>query len=129
MFQHLVSLLVYCKKYGELFGFHLMKYVESSRTVHELLTTRWAKTPREVIYDNSCNTFKFVHHRDPHFYKDTVFFIVKLHVKGHVKCSPAFSRYMYSWLARFNSQVCDVGLLVVVIVVSVYIVFLTLCVW
>ena len=100
-------ILVFCKKHGNLVGFHLLKFAESARSVHELLFTRWNHAPEWVIYDNGCNAYKFMLAREPDFYRNTSFCIDRLHVAGHTACSPAFSPYLYRLLIGQNTEITE----------------------
>jgi hypothetical protein len=99
--------MVHCLEHGKLLGFHLMKYAESARTVHELLYTRWDVPPHLVIYDNGCNLSKFVLAREPQYYQDVIMVIDRLHKKGHTACSEAFDSDAYPWLRSANTQLAE----------------------
>lgn len=42
--------LAYCVEHGKLIGYHAMKYSESTRTVHDLLFSRFPEAPAILVY-------------------------------------------------------------------------------
>jgi hypothetical protein len=100
-------MMVYCLEHGNLIGFHLMKFSESTRTVHEFLFSRWKEAPALVIYDNGCNFHSFALRREPHFYKYCRVLIDRMHKTGHVACSWAYDMNLFPALRGANSQICE----------------------
>ena len=42
--------LAYCVEHGQLLGYHALKYAESTRTVHDLLFSRFPEAPAILVY-------------------------------------------------------------------------------
>lgn len=100
-------LLVFCLDHQKCIGFMLLQNKESPRTVMELLFSRWAVCPKEVHYDNGCNTHTFCMYREPYFFRDCRFFIDKFHVASHSECSPTYDPRYMSQFAGVNTQLME----------------------
>ena len=45
--------LVFCNEHGLLLGYHVLKYSEGERTVHNLFYSRWKECVPIIFYDNA----------------------------------------------------------------------------
>ena len=62
---------------------------------------------RVFIYDNNCNTHKYLMRRYPWRCRRWTFVIDRVHFKNHKNCSSAYNMDSYKWLDGINSQVCE----------------------
>ena len=99
--------LVFCDEHDELIGFHLLKYYESTRTVHDLILSRFEGAPSIVIYDHACDLHKYSMQREPKFFAETQFVVDKLHYGGHEDCSSAYDPYKYKELDDVNTTIYE----------------------
>jgi len=67
--------------HGVIFGFELMRHVETPQTPFELIYSRFEKAPRIFVYDNSCSLLAYAMKREPLFFAGTSFFVDRLHWK------------------------------------------------
>ncbi len=77
--------IMHCLKCSSCLGFHKMDEHESPKTLFEVLYTRWARPPRVVVYDNSCNAQVYFLNREPAWAQNILFLVDKMHMYGH-KC-------------------------------------------
>ncbi|KAI9141021.1 hypothetical protein BKA69DRAFT_1028929 [Paraphysoderma sedebokerense] len=59
-------------KHNQCLGFALTKHGESSRTLFDLIYTRWPAAPKVICYDDGCDFIKYALSREPHFFKNTL---------------------------------------------------------
>jgi hypothetical protein len=62
-----------------------------------------------IIYDNACKLHAYCLNREPGYFKNTQFFVDKLHWKNHTGCSPGYNLNLYSWGDSINSQAVEQG--------------------
>jgi hypothetical protein len=99
--------LVFCHEHDELIGFHLLKYSESTRTVHDLMLSRYKLAPRIVIYDHACDLHKYSIAREPKFFADTAYYVDKLHYGTHKDCSCAYDPFKPQHLRSVNTTIYE----------------------
>jgi len=99
--------LIFCIWCKRLVGYQVLKFTESSRTLFDLILTRWDRPPDIIIYDNACNMHKFCLSREPEYFKDVMFILDRLHVAGHVKCCLSYDPYQHAFVVDINTQLCE----------------------
>jgi hypothetical protein len=106
-----VLFLVVCTCCQQIVGFSVLDGRESTRTVFEILYSRFDRAPKRIIYDNACNACLTFNLREARFFADTEFVIDRFHWKDHVNgCSPAFNpgnRANTKALKGVNTSVCE----------------------
>jgi hypothetical protein len=99
--------LVFCHEHDELIGFQLLKFYESTRTVHDLLLSRFPRAPSIVIYDHACHLHKYSISREPKFFADTTYYVDKLHYGNHTECSCAYDPFKPRHLDGVNTTIYE----------------------
>lgn len=99
--------LVFCHEHSELIGFHLLKYYESTRTVHDLLLSRFPIAPRIIIYDHACDLHLYSIAREPKFFAETSYYCDKLHYGTHKDCSCAYDPFKHTPLDKENTVIYE----------------------
>ncbi|XP_060601822.1 uncharacterized protein LOC132755047 [Ruditapes philippinarum] len=94
---------IFCP-HGIYYGFQVMASNESPNVPFTILRTRFKRAPRQVIYDNACKLHEYCLNRDPLFFKETEFYIDRLHLDNHTSCSYGYNLSMYPELEKLNSQ-------------------------
>ncbi|KAK3109037.1 hypothetical protein FSP39_021641 [Pinctada imbricata] len=94
---------IFCP-HGVCYGFQVMPNNESPNVPFTILRTRFKKAPKCVIYDNACKLHAYCISRDPLFFKDTVFYVDRLHWDNHKGCSLAYDLSLYPMYTHINSQ-------------------------
>ncbi|XP_053402535.1 uncharacterized protein LOC123544018 isoform X2 [Mercenaria mercenaria] len=90
--------------HGICYGFQVMASNESPNVPFTILRTRFKQAPRRVIYDNACKLQEYCLNRDPLFFKDTEFYVDRLHWDNHTSCSYGYNLSLYPELENLNSQ-------------------------
>lgn len=95
------------------YGYHCIPQSEGRNDVFAAMITRWAKAPKQVIYDFACSLGPYCMAREPEFFADTQFLIDDFHAMGHTKCSEAAFLKTYAetnpYLARINPSAAECG--------------------
>jgi hypothetical protein len=81
---------IYCLTCSQMAGWSMMKYVESSRTLHDICISRVDVAPALIVWDIACSACKFSMLREPKYFKHTKFVIDMLHYSGHTACPVSF---------------------------------------
>lgn len=76
-------------------GFYAMTEFESVETAFRILLERFLHPPRYVIYDNACNLESFCMRREPYHFRNTVFWIDRMHFKNHSNCGHIYDMDAY----------------------------------
>lgn len=90
-----------------IWGFFFMQRHESPRTPFHMFYNRFPTAPANIIFDNWCNTHKYMFAREPSFFKYTRGYIDKLHFCNHCGCQIAYDMRQFTNLNGVNSQVCE----------------------
>lgn len=95
--------------HGICLGFQLMSSPESPRTAFDILVRRFRTLPKIIVYDNACHLHLYCLKREPARFKNTRFFVDRLHYKNHVGCSIGYDMTQYdasdNYIKGINSQV------------------------
>jgi hypothetical protein len=86
--------LFWCAAHRICLGYIILRSAESCDVVFEVLTTRFRKMPKYVIYDNGCNLFEYCHNRAPTLFKATTFVSDAFHWVNHSNCASFFDPKM-----------------------------------
>ena len=95
-------------EHGFCYGFKLMTSHESPKHPFSIFKTRFKTAPKCVIYDIACQLHKYCLNREPHFFKNTVFYVDRFHWKCHIGCSSGYCLDRYRTkldIANINSQI------------------------
>ena len=101
--------LAFCP-HGICIGFQVMMDRESPRVPFEMLMSRFAEKPINVIYDDACHLHLYCLKREPKRFQYTRFMTDRFHQKNHIACSLGYAMDSYPDdinIASFNSQVCE----------------------
>lgn len=97
------TLLFWCGEHRKCLGFYVMPSAESCKTVFTILTTRFPKQPRVIIYDNGCNLSEYILNRAPLLFKETYILSDGFHWKNHINCGEAYNSKLYPMLNSNNA--------------------------
>ncbi|KAL5009419.1 hypothetical protein ScPMuIL_015000 [Solemya velum] len=92
---------------GVCYGFQVMQTNESPDVPFTIFRTRFKTAPKYIIYDNACKLHSYCISRDPQFFKDTEFYVDRLHWENHTSCSYGYNLSLYPQFNSVNSQLSE----------------------
>ena len=94
--------------HGICLAFFFMSNHESPETLFSFLMQRRKVPPNALIADNSCLVQHFSLNREPHYFKDTEFYIDGFHNQGnHVGCSTGYTIALFRYFDVINTEVAE----------------------
>jgi hypothetical protein len=109
--SHTPGIMTGCCPHGFVYFLSFMRAAEGPREVYNFLRYRCAVLPRLVIYDNACNTMRYIAMRSLYIAGRVRFMVDRLHWANHVHCSTAFRLFEYGQysltLRNLNSQIME----------------------
>lgn len=97
---------IFCP-HGVCYGFQVMQTNESPDVPFTIFRTRFKTAPKYIIYDNACKLHSYCISRDPQFFKDTEFYVDRLHWENHTSCSYGYNLSLYPQFNSINSQLSE----------------------
>jgi hypothetical protein len=98
-------MLYYCGLHSKCIGFSVQDSQETPRTVYEIVTTRFDRPPKFIVYDNACNLSEYCLNRVPYHFRYTQFLVDAFHYKSHNNCAATFDSGEYkSVLHNMNTS-------------------------
>ena len=98
---------VFCQ-HGICYGFEVMTTYESPKVPFNIFLTRFEQAPKVIVYDNACQLHRYCLNREPHWFKDSLFAVDRLHWDNHTACAEGYNLSFYNAkidVANINSQV------------------------
>ena len=97
--------LWFCPIHGHSYGFHVIPGSEGRKDAFASLYRYLPEPPQHIFYDFACSLSEFSLNREPHYFRQTRFWIDLFHSYNHT-CGSAY-RSLNNPHLQINSEICE----------------------
>ena len=95
-----------CAEHGHVYGYHLISGSEGRKDVFASAYQFMNEAPAHIYYDYSCALSDYCLNREPHFFRNTRFWIDNFHLHNHV-CGDNHKPARVEGIQHPNTSICE----------------------